>query len=418
MRGKHDPKHKINHELVREHIETFKPCIPHYRREHAPNRRYLSSDICPKLMVADFTQKHFPISIGQYRKIIHEMNISFTKLGNEECEICKQQEEHAKVCDADDNNCHQCSGYIEHANRYREARVAYECDKLAEQEVNHVKIAADMQKVIILPRMDAFKVCVFTSRLIIFHETFAGLGKQPNFSVVWHEEIAGRCASEVANSYWAFLLKNRDATKITMWLDNCSGQNKNWTLFSMLVRAVNGPELAAKEVTLRYLEVGHTFNAADSVHGHVEKQMKAAGKVYDLNDLHQCISKANSTVQLLMYADILKWTNELSLHNLQKAGENRPILNKLAIIQFRRGSENIFWKDRHTDIEFKSTKFTKNSYSVDGSLPPSASLNRGITAEKKNEILKKLCPLMPQNRRPFWEKLTTSRVPDLQSRLC
>ena len=30
-----EPKHKISHKIVHEHVEKYKPSILHYRREHA-----------------------------------------------------------------------------------------------------------------------------------------------------------------------------------------------------------------------------------------------------------------------------------------------------------------------------------------------------------------------------------------------
>ena len=37
-RGRHEPANKKDLQLIHAHIESFKPCAPHYRREHAPNR--------------------------------------------------------------------------------------------------------------------------------------------------------------------------------------------------------------------------------------------------------------------------------------------------------------------------------------------------------------------------------------------
>ncbi|KAF0682442.1 Uncharacterized protein FWK35_00035013, partial [Aphis craccivora] len=33
-------------------------------------------------------------------------------------------------------------------------------------------------------------------------------------------------------TFYAFLLSNRDANTVTIWLDNCNSQNKNWCLFT------------------------------------------------------------------------------------------------------------------------------------------------------------------------------------------
>ena len=47
-------------------------------------------------------------------------------------------------------------------------------------------------------------------------------------------------------------------------INNCSGQNKNWYLFTGHVQCVNtwGPET----ITIKYLEKGRTFIVADGVH--------------------------------------------------------------------------------------------------------------------------------------------------------
>ena len=49
-----------------------------------------------------------------------------------------------------------------------------------------------------------------------------------------------------------------------LWAENCSGQNKNWYLFTSLAQCANkwGPET----ITIKYLEKGHTFMAADAIH--------------------------------------------------------------------------------------------------------------------------------------------------------
>ena len=87
-RGKTPAKNKIEREIIRTHIESFHPCISHYRREHAPNMRYLPSDISINSMYDDFKLRHGrTCSYDLYRMVVKEMRISFTKLGHEECEI-------------------------------------------------------------------------------------------------------------------------------------------------------------------------------------------------------------------------------------------------------------------------------------------------------------------------------------------
>ena len=102
MRGLHPPKHKLSEvdkEFIKEHILKFQPNISHYRREHAPKRLYLSSELtCRdmyddyKLFCAEFDRKC--LSYLTYWREVKAMNISFAKLGSEECELCDKQRLH------------------------------------------------------------------------------------------------------------------------------------------------------------------------------------------------------------------------------------------------------------------------------------------------------------------------------------
>jgi len=89
-RGKHTPSNKMNVSRIRQHILRYHPQVSHYRREHAPNRRYLSNDITIRSMHNDYleTFPDVPCSDEMYRKCISAENISFTKLGEEQCEVC------------------------------------------------------------------------------------------------------------------------------------------------------------------------------------------------------------------------------------------------------------------------------------------------------------------------------------------
>lgn len=56
-RGRHNnKKNKIDKDLIRQHVERYKSSISHYRKEHAPLRRYLPTDITIKKMHRDFLE--------------------------------------------------------------------------------------------------------------------------------------------------------------------------------------------------------------------------------------------------------------------------------------------------------------------------------------------------------------------------
>ena len=110
------------------------------------------------------------------------MNITIAKLGNEQCEMCELYENHKKqyqcelVCDIRE--------YLQHKKKYRAARNEYpkdrgdkNADHVGTFARDHLRVSADLQKVILLPRMGEFKEGIFTPRLVVFNETIATLSK-------------------------------------------------------------------------------------------------------------------------------------------------------------------------------------------------------------------------------------------------
>lgn len=88
-----------------------------------------------------------------------------------------------------------------------------------------------MQKDIMLPRIDRFKVILFTKRLSVYNESFVPVGKGRNvktFSALWHEGISSRRKEDLVDTYHALFIYHKDKKRIILFLDNCWAQNKNW----------------------------------------------------------------------------------------------------------------------------------------------------------------------------------------------
>ena len=88
--------------------------ISHYRRDHAPHREYID----PSLSIAELFKsyaekckaaKRKSLSLSTFSNQVRAMNISFAKLGHEECEVCLTHEEHNCTADAIVNTCDCCS---------------------------------------------------------------------------------------------------------------------------------------------------------------------------------------------------------------------------------------------------------------------------------------------------------------------
>lgn len=132
--------HENRLEAIRKHVESFHPHVSHYRRKHAPNRRYLPSELTITKMFEDFCEKHASLkcSYETYRHTLKEMKISFTKLGHEQCETCEEFEQHnllhskEKLCSSctvcinwSAEECRRVTQVIPNSLRYRFNRFGY-----------------------------------------------------------------------------------------------------------------------------------------------------------------------------------------------------------------------------------------------------------------------------------------------------
>ena len=257
--------------------------------------------------------------------------------------------------------------------------------------------------------MPGVKSVVFTRRIVAYHETFAVVGsgrKIKHLSAVWHEGVSGRNAEDIASTFEVALMAERDVKHVVYWLDNCTAQNKNWALYTMLVTLVNSGQYDFNDVTLKYFEPGHTFMSADSVHAGVEREMKRCkdGNVYDFNDFMKVVGNSSKTTVVQMSCDqFRRWSGKQSQSKLKKAGVH---LDSIVAAQFRKGTtKKFYYKKSHDAADYEELDFVMNKAGLN--TPPSKSANCGVGGDKKQDIVSKLCPLMPESRQSFWTNLPT-----------
>jgi len=274
-------------------------------------------------MYDHFLQKHpdHKCSYDFYRKLLRKMNIYFRKLGHEECELCEtfllHNDAHTKD-KLDTLNCKTCEIYEVHHEKYLAARIKYETHSKSKKNTNELFVSADLQKVIMLPHIDNFKAAIFTKRIIVFNESFVPLGPRSEikpFATLWHDGISGRKQEDLVSCFYEFLLFNKNTDKVTIWMDNCSAQNKNWCLMAFLVYISNSEEILTNEINLHYFQPGHSFMSADHFHHQVELSMKRMDKIYDFDDFLKCVKDANSShtyTKTMEIHNFLDWKSESS----------------------------------------------------------------------------------------------------------
>lgn len=366
-RGRQLSVNKYKHlDLVENHIESFNPTISHYRREHAPNVRYLPSDVTINFMHQNFLEKYpepdFFISYAYYRDQVKKKNISFTQLGHEECEVCESLKIHEHSKDQMVPDCTVCATYLTHIKKANAARSLYqEHAKNNYNDEKSIYFSVDLQKIIMLPRLDTFKKVLFIKRIVAYHESFVPLGKKGNlqpFACVWHEGISGRKKEDLISTFFNFFSHHRDANTITIWLDNCSSQNKNWCLLSFLVYIINSDQISANEIVLNFFEAGHTFMSADSFHHQVEQSLKHQKKTYDFEDFVKAVGAANKSrvdLKIMNYFDFYLWIDYKSQQKISKS-TNRVLLKDVVSIKAVRDKFILYTKcnfeEEYSELDF------------------------------------------------------------------
>ena len=269
-----------------------------------------------------------------------------------------------------------------------------------------------MQKVMVLPRLSGLKVLVFFKCIAVFNETFAPVGGSKNgkdkaTGVLWHEGIRGRSAADVASTSVSFIRKNGNTKDFIFWLDNCTTQNKNWYLYTALLNEVNSDGGYASSVTLKYFEQGDTFIFADNFHHQVEQRMRQKKNVEDFQDFvdvvgncgHSLVMKCNN------FFDFPKGVSQAN-YTREKAK-----LEQVQVIKFERGSIQMFWKESHESESFRSSKFLQKKYERNiGKDFNRVMSSQGVKPDKKENIMKVLCPHMKERSRSFWHNLKVNNA--------
>ena len=125
-----------------------------------------------------------------------------------------------------------------------------------------------------------------------------------------------------------------------------------------MVDIINSSDISAKTITFKFLEAGHTFMSADSIHAKVEKRLRAAKNVYDFPDLVKCVQASKINVLEPSHTQFKNLKGQQSQPKLAK----RPcMLSEIRVAQFRRGKSLMYVKKRHSDEEFISFDFLKKS---------------------------------------------------------
>lgn len=151
------------------------------------------------------------------------------------------------------------------------------------EEALHKKITAacfDLEAVLPTP-CGEINNFYYKSRLATYNLTVYDMGKKAGHCFEWHEGEGSRGVNEIGTCIYKFLQSISTKTPVVLYSDNCTGQNKNKYVISLLLNTVL--EFDLPSITLNFLTVGHTQNEGDAMHSLIEKQKKRplkSGPIY------------------------------------------------------------------------------------------------------------------------------------------
>ena len=395
----------------------YNPQNSHYEYTKCPNKKYISAT---HSMTYLGLYKEFAKQLGFnqntslkesrdefdsrcsynyfYEYVKKTMKVGFEILSEDKCVVCYTFNLHKKqsiVCD-----CKDCKKYESHRKDVEIARELYIQDK-EPNSVETLVFSCDAEKVFFVPKL-VTQDCHWADRISVLNQTFCQLIKNGNALCLLSNDSEVTRKAEDFISFLVFFINTTTQSKdIILWADNCGSQNKNWQLFTQLIRIINDKTVKLNTLTIKYLEKGHTYNSCDSLHGIIGKKFKLQ-EIYSPSHCSEVIEsiRINTKVKELTHKDIFSFPIEKI---------NKPfILKNVKQYQVRKNQSTCFVKLISHETEFKEFTLINTTVSpINSNYLASIPKHRypaGIT-QHRYDSLRKLYSSIPIKYRGFIDEL-------------
>lgn len=322
QRGKNGGHHKVSEEVAKtviEHIKSFPTITSHYSRKTCPSVAYLDTDIVSRqqmynLYVKWLKEKHpdiVPCTFHYYDDTF-KMKFSNVKLYKPRKDTCKTCDTYFVRCkdstlSADDKRDIE----IRHKHHLAKADTSYALPRTLQATITEptMILCMDLQQALPTPKVTTgitfYKRKMWTYNFKI-HDYMIGRGHM----FVWDEVTAKRGAIEICSCISKFfeMFVPDEVRKIIMFSDNCSGQNKNFTLLMFYLTYIHRGRFS--EITHVYFQPGHTYMAADSDFGIIEKNMRCHNYIFTPDEHIDIIKKSRRSGEGRVPFQVVKMNQE------------------------------------------------------------------------------------------------------------
>ncbi|CAG9773351.1 unnamed protein product [Ceutorhynchus assimilis] len=425
-RGKSSPPNKTKPEViddVKRHIECFPTMESHYSRRDTERLyldRKLSISKMHELYLQECERERKPkVSLITYKRIFGvNYNLSFFKPRKDQCQICEAN----KPCTAETSKNKEA--YVKHLKRRDDCYEAKRLDKeRASRENNFVFSTFDLQSVLQIPSSDVSPM-YYSRNLCVYNLTIYE-SVEDAYCFCWTELNGKRGSSKIGTCLFKYLNQLAPhVDEVVFWSDTCGGQNRNQHVAALLLYAVQ--ETHIEVIEHKFLESGHSYMEADSMHSSIEKAKKYVS-VFAMNDWLNIFRAARSkrkSIKAKPYeVEELKYNDFLDLKELSKSliknrskDTNGEVVNWLLIKSLKYSKKEpgiIQYKYEHS-ASYCSINVVDKGRPISNQQPFSPKLYKKmlpIGIQKKNDLLK-LCHnrVIPDEFHGWYKSLPVSKT--------
>ena len=285
---------------VMKHIESFPTITNHYSRKTSPNVCYLDTDLLSKkqmyelykLWLEENEPGEVPCSWHYYDDTLKAKypNLKLYKPRQDTCKTCDTYAVKCKdpLLTADDKKTLE----VQHAFHLCRAEQGYKLPKIMVQNADNTSmvVCMDLQQALPTPKVST-GIAFYKRKMWTYNFNIHDYKTGRAYMFVWDEVTAKRGAIEICSCINKFIntFVPLQVKKLHIFSDNCSGQNKNFTLLMFYLSLIHSVRF--EEITHTYFRPGHTYMAADRDFALIEKNLRRVNYVFTPDEHIDIIKK-------------------------------------------------------------------------------------------------------------------------------
>lgn len=251
-----EPSHYCRKDTNKDYLIHQSLNVALMHREYLKNLEETKSPV-PRAMISTFRRIfdfHFNINLNRPKKDLCQRCTAYDLLSGEE-KLLYKTKQHKHLQNKEDVS-KICNDEIGSFAKSKDCFVA----------------CFDLLKVLTIPRTET-GVQYHKLKIKLFNFIIFDMCKHQGYCLIWNETIAAKGTDEVASCLYKLIKakKKEGFQTFSFYGDNCGGQNRNSIVFCALLYIAN---ILDVDITLRFLEVGHTQNSGDSMHRNIEQISK------------------------------------------------------------------------------------------------------------------------------------------------